>query len=64
MCALNEHEIIILGGLDLDDGYLLDTRTDTLREVIEPYENSPKLYSKYNQSYMICENTVIANAMC
>ena len=35
-CAWNNQEIVILGGFDaetedLDDGWVLDTRTDTLR---------------------------------
>ena len=56
--------MIILGGYDenveFGDGWVFNTRTDTLRKVIEPSENSLKFYSDDNQSYMICENSMIA----
>ena len=49
-CAWNKREIIILGGndedeQDLGDGWVLDLRTDTLKKVIEPSENSLKFTS-------------------
>ena len=57
--------MIILGGIDykeigLNDGWILDSQTDTLKQVMRPYLNSLKLSSKCNQSYMFGQNKIIA----
>ena len=54
-CAWSDQEIVILGGYDeedecLGDGWVLDTRSDTLRQVICPTTNTLHHYSVGNQS--------------
>ena len=51
--AWNKQEIVILGGIDNDrrilgDGWVLDTKDDTLRQVLHPCENSLKFFSEDN----------------
>ena len=52
MCAWNEQEIVILGGITyedfddddefLGDAWVLDARNDTMRQILEPCESSLK----------------------
>ena len=54
VCALNDREVIILGGKtgngNLGDGWVIDSQTDTMTQVIAPNESSPKFYSDMNLS--------------
>ena len=57
--------MIILGGQDYQgsnfgDGWVLDSVTDTLKQVIRPDANSLKFFTRYNQSYRTNQNTIIA----
>ena len=60
--------MIILGGIDddyeiLSDGWVLDSRNDTMRQVIKPSESSLKFYSDFNHSYKTSNNSVIAQVI-
>ena len=65
LCACNDQEIVLVGGTneegdDLSDGWVLDTRTDTLRQIIYPSPDSLKFSSDKNQSFKVCNNQIIA----
>ena len=54
-CALNDRELVILGGNNdetLSDAWILDSKDDTMRQVIQPTANSLQFYSEHNQSTM------------
>ena len=42
------------------DGWVFDTRTDTIRQIIQPTANSFKFNSDKNQSFMTSQGSVIA----
>ena len=49
-CAWNEQEMVFLGGLNqrckhISDGWVLDARTETIRQVVQPSDNSIKFHS-------------------
>ena len=48
-CACNDQELIILGGEDsngpLSDGWVLDSRTDIMTQVIYPTADSPQIHT-------------------
>ena len=65
LCAWNEREIVLVGGINedgdaLSDGWVLETRTDTLRQIIYPSFDSLKFSSDKNQSFKVCNNQIIA----
>ena len=46
----------------MSDGWVFDSVTDTVSQVIQPAENSPKLWAWSNQSYILRPNSVIFQA--
>ena len=66
-CPWNEREIVILGGANdefekFGDGWIFDTVTETIRQVIRPYKNSFKFNVNDNQCYMTRQNSLLALA--
>ena len=67
-CPLNGKELIILGGKSIEyeplsDGWIFDTRTDTVQQVIHPSEFTPKFYTLSNQHHMVQNDMIIADAL-
>ena len=46
------YEVGEVGGKFLSDVWVLDSSNDTLRQVIQPTENSLKFFTNQNHSYM------------
>ena len=46
----------------LSDGWILDTRTDTVRQIVHPVESSPKFLTFDNQNHMLGNDILIALA--
>ena len=61
ICPLNDRELIILGGIVLKgrstgEGWIFDTKTESLRQVIHPDAYSLRFLNGFNYCYMRSHN--------